>query len=109
MNDKVTHGMWRDDEKVENINVLGLKAAMLAVQSFCRETENCHVRIQIDNTTAVSYINNMGGTHSPKCNEISRTLMMWCKNRGIWLSPCHIAGKDNCNADSYSRKHSVHT
>lgn len=82
---------------------------MLAVQSFCKDIRNSHVRIEIDNTTAVSYINNMGGTHSIKCNQLSRKLILWCKRRGIWLSACHIAGKDNCNADSYSRKQSIHT
>ena len=108
-NTTVTHGMWCDTERQEHINVLELKAAMLAVQSFCREIKNCHVRIEIDNTTAVSYINHMGGTHSPKCDAISRQLILWCKARGIWLSACHIAGKDNCSADSYSRKQSIHT
>ncbi|GFN92354.1 transposon ty3-i Gag-Pol polyprotein [Plakobranchus ocellatus] len=104
-----THGMWRDDERKEHINVLELKAAMLAVQSLCRELTDCHVRIEIDNTTAVAYINSMGGTHSLKCNDISRQLITWCKARGIWLSACHIAGKDNAKADSYSRKQSIHT
>ncbi|GFN74729.1 transposon ty3-i Gag-Pol polyprotein [Plakobranchus ocellatus] len=52
----VTHGMWRDNERKEHINVLELKAAMLAVQSLCRELTDCHVRIEIDNTTAVAYI-----------------------------------------------------
>ncbi|GFO07303.1 tyrosine recombinase xerc [Plakobranchus ocellatus] len=66
----VTHGMWRDDERKEHINVLELKAAMLAVQSLCRELTDCHVRIEIDNTTAVAYINSMGGTNSLKCNDI---------------------------------------
>ena len=108
-NTTVTHGMWCDTERQEHINVLELKAAMLAVQSFCREIKNCHVRIEIDNTTAVSYINHMGGTHSPKCDAISRQLILWCKARGIWLSACDIAGKDNRSADSYSRKQSIHT
>ncbi|GFO29179.1 enzymatic polyprotein [Plakobranchus ocellatus] len=61
------------------------------------------------NTPAVVYINSMGGTHSFKCNDISRQLITWRKARDIWLSACHIAGEDNAKADSYSRKQSIHT
>ena len=104
-----TQGMWTDDERKEHINVLELKACMLGVQSLCRELSNCHVRVELDNTTAVAYINNMGGTHSQACNCVTRELLIWCKSRTIWLTACHIAGKDNVTADRYSRKYSVHT
>lgn len=109
MGDTSTHGMWRNEEKEHHINVLELKAAILGVQSLCRNLKLCHLRIEVNNTTAVSYINNMGGTHSPACNEITRDLLLWCKSKGLWLSACHIAGKDNCEAGSQSRKHSIHT
>ena len=71
MKDEVTHGMWSDEEKTEHINVLELKTAMLGVLSLCRNLHDCHIRIELDNTTAVSYINNMGGTHSFKCNKLT--------------------------------------
>ena len=109
MKDEVTHGMWSDEEKTEHINVLELKAAMLGVLSLCRDLHDCHIRIELDNTTAVSYINNMGGTHSFKCNQLNRQLILWCKFKRIWLSACHIAGKANVSADRYSRKRSIHT
>ena len=107
MKNEVTHGMWSEEEKTEHINVLELKAAMLGVLSLCRNLHGCHIGIELDNTTAVSYINNMGGTHSFKCNQLSRQLILWCKFKRIWLSACHIAGKANVSADRYSRKRST--
>ena len=55
MNELTTHGMWMDEEKALHINALELKAALLAIQSFCKDLACCHVRIEVDNTTAVSY------------------------------------------------------
>ena len=60
MNDKVTHGMWSESESNSHINVLEIKAAMLGIQSLCQGVSHCYVRVDIDNTIAVSYINNMG-------------------------------------------------
>ena len=109
MNDKVTHGMWSESESNSHINVLEIKAAMLGIQSLCQGVSHCHVRVEIDNTTAVSYINNMGGTHSKECNDITRELLLWCKSKNIWVSACHIPGKTNTETDACSRKKSINT
>ena len=87
-----------------HINVLELKAALLGIKALCSEFKSCHIQVQIDNTTAVSYINNKGGTHSQTCNVLAKELILWCKERSIWLSACHIPWVDNSNADSLSRK-----
>ena len=63
-----------------------------------------HVRLMIDNTTAVSYINHMGGSHSLACNTLSREMWMWAEQHSIWLSAAHIPGVENTAADHYSRK-----
>ncbi|GFR69080.1 transposon Ty3-I Gag-Pol polyprotein [Elysia marginata] len=89
MGDASTHGMWSCEEKQKHIDVLELKAALLGIQSLCQTMRNCHLRIEIDNTTAVAYIKNMGGTHSTVCNDITKELLTWCKARGIWLSAYH--------------------
>ena len=34
--------------------------------------------VMIDNTTAVTYINNMGGSHSAVCNSLAREIWFWC-------------------------------
>ena len=102
-------GHWAPDEAHQHINCLELKAAYLGLQSFCTTLSRTHVRIFLDNTTAVSYINNMGGTHSLECNHIARTIWMWCITRDIWLSAAHLPGKCNTAADKASRIFHDHT
>jgi hypothetical protein len=53
------------------------------------------VNILSDNTTAVSYINHMGGVKSPCCNSLAKSIWFWAKHHKIWLTASHIAGKDN--------------
>ena len=101
---KKTQGLWGEEESCKHINVLELKAAFLGVKALCSELYNCHIQIQIDNQTAVTYINNMGGTHSKICNFLTKDFIIWCKDRFIWLSACHIAGIDNIKADTLSRE-----
>ena len=64
---------------------------------------NCHINIYIDNTTAVSYINAMGGTHSLECNKIAREIWTWCIQRNIWATAISLPGKENVDADRESR------
>ena len=68
-----------------------------------------HIRIKSDNTTAISYINNMGGIVSDSCNHLSKTIWYYCINRKVWLSAVHIPGKDNETADYMSRLQNENT
>ena len=54
---------------------------------------NCHIQIQIDNTTTLAYINNMGGSKSKKLNELAVQIWEWCISRNIWLSAVLIPGR----------------
>lgn len=107
-NDKHTQGLWDEKEREMHINVLELKGGLLGIQSLCSQLSNCHLQIQMDNQTAVQYANNFGGTHSETLNFYARQLILWCKNRKIWLTACHVAGKEN-RADKLSRVISEHT
>lgn len=99
-----TGGRWLPHEQVEHINYLELKAAKLGLQSLCNTESNVHIHLQLDNITAVAFINNMGGTHSLACNKIAREIWLWCISRKIWLSASHIPGVKNETADKLSRK-----
>ena len=59
-----TCGHWDYTEAQSNINVLELKAALLALKSFAREKANIPVRLMMDNTTAVACVSKMGTSHS---------------------------------------------
>ena len=104
-NDK-TGGRWTSAEATNHINILELQAAFFALKAFCNNTHQTHVQLQIDNTTAVSYINNMGGSKSPLLNTLAKEIWNWCIERDIWVSAVHIAGKLNKSADNKSRKFS---
>ena len=104
--DQQIGGRWNTNEAMDHINILELKAAFFVLKSFCSQANETHVQIQIDNTTAVSYINNMGGSKSPVLNNLAIELWEWCIHRNIWVSAVHIAGKLNVDEDFKSRSFS---
>ena len=66
--------------------------------------EGKHVRLLLDNSTAVACIAKMGTSHSPLCTALIFELWNWCIPRNIWLSTAHIPGRLNTAADQESRK-----
>jgi len=56
-----TCGIWSKSESTRHINCLELLAVKLALSSLFNNGSDIHVRVMSDNTTAVSYINAMGG------------------------------------------------
>ena len=68
-----TNGHWSKQEAL-HINVLELKATFLAVQAFLKNQLNLAVKLRLDNTTAVTYINNQGGTSSASLTSLTLQL-----------------------------------
>lgn len=98
--------IWLAQEIAEDkhINCLELEAAKLGLQALCAKEECVHIHLQLDNVTGVTFINNMGGTHSKPCNRVARDIWLWCIRRKIWLTATHIPGIQNETADRLSRK-----
>lgn len=65
------HGFWSEMEKSLYINHLELLAAFHALKCFAGELRHIEILIRIDNTTALSYINKMGGTHVSSLNDVA--------------------------------------
>ena len=87
-------------EKEYHINYLELKAIYLAVIAYRHSWEFCkHIRVRSDNTTAIAYINNMGGLVSNSCSHLAKEIWTYCKGQKIWFSAVYITGKDNNTAD----------
>ena len=99
-----TGGRWLENEKTRHINCLELEATKVGLQSLCEDETNTHIHIQLDNVTAVAFINNMGGTRSLACKKKARKIWLWCIPKNIWLSSTHIPGIKNEAADRLSRK-----
>ena len=94
-----TGGHWDYAEAQNNINVLELKAALLALQSFDREKANIHVRLVMDHATAIACVSKMGTSHSVQCNAVTKKIKkikrQFCIKRNIWLSAAYLPGKTN--------------
>lgn len=102
-NNVSTGGRWTLQEQEEHINVLEMQAALLGLQALCADLRDTHLKLLMDNTTAVAYVRQQGGSRSLKCNAIARDILQFCLTRNIWLSVSHIAGVDNVLADKESR------
>ena len=97
-----TKGFWSYEDQREHINFLELKAAFLCLKHFCSTKTNSHIKMFLDNMVAVNYINKMGGG-IPKLNALTREFWMWCYNRNLWVTACHLPGVANIEADRLSR------
>ena len=98
-----TGGPWSEEEKRMHINCLELLAATLAVKSFAKHRSRISILLRIDNTTAVAYINHLGGTISQDLVELTKNLWIWCLERNIHITAQHLPGLLNTIADAESR------
>ena len=98
-----TGGPWSKEEQKLHINCLELLAAFLAFKCFFRDSRGIHVLLKLDNTSAIAYINKMGGTVSPTLNKLNKEFWLWCMERDISVQAQHLAGKLNETADEESR------
>ena len=100
-----SHGFWSQEQRSFHINVRELYVVFICLTVFCKEMSDTHIRFEIDNTTAVSYVNGMGGCKSAACDEVAKKIWDWCIERGLWLSAVHIPCTMNVKADALSRRH----
>ncbi|CAK1581282.1 unnamed protein product [Parnassius mnemosyne] len=104
---KVARGFWSIQDKQNHINYLELLAAYFGLKCFAKDLKNCEILLRVDNTTAISYINRMGGVQYPKLNNLSRLLWQFCEKRMIWVFASYIKSKDNKEADFESRNRNI--
>ena len=95
--------LWSPAERRSHINVLEIIAGTFAVQTFARERQNIQVLLKMDNTSAVSYVNHLGGTRSSTLSQKAKELWLWCLDRGISLSAEFLPEESNTTADFQSR------
>lgn len=98
-----THGFWDIVEREKHINYLELKAAFNALKCFTKNINSIDIIMRIDNTTAVSYINRMGGIKYKDLNRITREIWNYCEEKNIYIFASYINTKDNIIADKESR------
>ena len=106
---KKTGGRWSFDEMNYHINVLELMAIEYALKSLCKDFQNEGISILSDNTTAIAYLKNGGGTRSIQCNDLAKNIWQWCAHKNIWFMVTHIPGIENVEADYESRHFTENT
>ena len=98
-----SHGFAKSAlQKSLHIDVRQLHTVFICLTIFCSEIFAVHIRFQLDNSTAVTYINQMGGMKSLAC--VARKIWDWCVSRDIWVSAVHIAGIANGITNNFSRR-----
>ena len=98
-----TGGLWSEKERTHHINLLEQAGGALATKTFTKGRKNTHVLLRMGNTTAIAYINRMGGTRSQTLSQAACDLWHWCLQQGITLSAVHLLGVMNSIADGESR------
>ena len=98
-----TGGPWSFEEKRLHINCLELLAGSLAVKTFTKSKVCAHVELLMDSTSAVAYVNKMGGTHSKSLANLPIDLWEWCFQNHLIVSAQHLSGRLNERADRESR------
>ena len=100
-------GHWSPAEANFHISRLELRAVRLALQELGPLVQGRSLRLLADNTTAVAYIRNQGGTHSLSLFLEARDLLQWCAAQDIILHPFFLPGHLNSLADLFSRQSQV--
>lgn len=107
-NNETASGNWKQSELPLHINTLELKAAFNGLKIFASDLTDCEVIIRIDNTTAICYINRMGGIQHTHLNDIAREIWQWCESRNIFVFASYVKSAENI-ADFESRLINVDT
>ena len=81
-----TGGWWSPDEKSKHINYLKLLAVYLALQSFTPQVTGKHVKVMVDNMTALSLINHMGTGKCKDRHQLVKDIWLWCMQHNVWLN-----------------------
>ena len=104
LQDLTASGIWSQDQSQLHINVLELQAIWLGLRAFSQRVENTRVALMSDNTSAVAYLRNQGGTKSLAMNDLATDICLWSEKRGMTLVPLYLPGHLNVLADHLSRR-----
>ena len=104
-----TNGSFTLEETELHINVLELRAIYFGLQSLCSNIRNTHLKVLIDNTTAVHSVNYMGSCKSLLCDLEVRKIWEWATMRNNFATAAHIPGILNVEADAESRNSETRT
>ena len=99
--------LWAPEDVERSINARELLAIESALKWFAPLLAGLSVAVFADNSTAVSYLRNQGGTRSSFLNSIAQRILRWAEDLSMVISPQFIMGKHNVLADALSRPRQI--
>ena len=99
-----TGGVWSLTEKHLHINLLELKAFLLALRFFKTDCINNQVLIASGNTLVVAYINKQSCTRSAELCALMWRILTCCYQNNVTLRARHVLGSLSVIADGLSRR-----
>ena len=100
-------GKWTREESNLHITILELRAVHRALEALKEVVCGKSLRLLCDNTVAVAYLRNEGGTHSLSLFQESKCILVWCLQHNVTLRPFYLPGHLNSLADLLSRSSQV--
>lgn len=108
-NGERANGLWSAEEQTNHINYLELLAVYFGLRSFANDKNDCEILLRVDNTTAISYVNRMGGVQYPHLTNVSKKIWQWCETRNIFIFASYVRSSHNVEADCESRRINIDT
>ena len=106
-NSATISGQWSKTLSTVHINVLEMRAILLALQHWSASCQGRTVLICCDNLSCVYYINKQGGTRSPFMMCETSAVLALAESLCLTLSAVHVRGELNVLADMLSRRHAI--
>ena len=100
--EQFSSGLWAPEDVERSINARELLAIESALKWFAPLFAGSSVAVFTDNSTAVSYLRNQGGTRSSFLNSIAQRILRWAEDLSVMISPQFILGKHDVLADALS-------
>ena len=107
LRDNVVSGCWSPQDADLSINARELLAVERGLHHFAPKVVNSPVAVYADNSTAVAYLRNQGGTLSPLLNSIVQRILWWAESLPLVLALQFIMGKNNALVDALSRPNQI--
>ena len=102
LDEQVASGLWALEDVELSINARELLVIERALRWFAPHLAGSSVAVFADNSTAISYLRNQGGTRSSFLNSIAQRILRWAEDLSVVISPQFIMGKHNVLADALS-------
>ena len=107
LDEQFASGLWAPEDVERSINARELLAIESALKWFAPLLAGSSVAVFADNSTAVSYLRNQGGTRSSFLNSIAQRILRWADDLSVVISPQFIMGKHNVLVDALSRPNQI--